>query len=227
MLIKLVDDARQVLGAALGKAKKPLLAFSGGKDAIAAAIIAAEFGVRDAVCEESFYFTMQKQDTRALVKQLGLNCSIFDSLTLPWLAKHPEHLFSRDTPMRSRFFTLRQQRTVAKFAEKHGYDAVIFGRRNDTNCVRADHYMARGKLQVFPVRRWREEDVWAFLSQKGIAKPRIYSTAYGDNQNNGPFNIYNAKPTVDECWKDMYGVEPALVIQAAAHIPSAAQAIGR
>lgn len=211
----LIADARAVIARGLAVANKPLIAFSGGKDAIAVALLAREFGVVDAVCEESFYFTMQREDTRALVRQLGLRCTFKDSMDASLFVKHPEFLFSRDNAVRSRYFSRRQQGAVAAFARQGGYDAVLFGRRNDTNSVRADVYLKDGRYQVMPIRRWREPDVWKYLRARDVTPPRVYATPYGRNQHNGPWNIYNAHASIRECWRDIYAIEARVVEDAA------------
>lgn len=222
---RLLEGSRAILRDALRDVKKPLLAFSGGKDAIVATVLAAELGVRDAVCEESFYFTMQRDDTRALVARLGLRCTFFNSLSVEWLAAHPRFIFSRDNSARAAYFAIRQQRTVAQYAAKGGYDAVIFGRRNDTNAVRATTYQKDGRLQIMPVRYWREPEVWRFIDAQGIPRPRIYSTVYGVNQHNGPWNIYNAKVDKVECFRDLATVERSVIEDAARVIPAARAAL--
>lgn len=175
-LAALTAAATDCLRAALADARRPLLAFSGGKDAIVVAHLAGTLGVRTAVCETSFYFARQRDDVEAMAGRLGLDCAFKSSLTDDWLRRHRRVIFSDDPRVRGWTFSARQQATVKRYARQGGHDLQIFGRRTEENSVRASIYRTAAGLQCHPIRDWREADVWEYFDAHGLPRPWIYST---------------------------------------------------
>lgn len=158
-----------------------------------------------------------------MAKQLGLRVVYRESLTLHWLSEHPQYIFSRLTKNRARFFQLRQQTTVAREARTQNAEAVFFGRRLEENSVKAPLYWKDGILQCHPLRHWKEQDIWIYLEQVGLPVPAIYHTPYGEDQGNGPWNIFTGSRDPQECWSMIYRTDPGTVQLAAQHIDSARQ----
>lgn len=191
----LVDDARRTLDRAAVRADRIVLAYSGGKDSLVACHLArTHLGLRDAVCEVSFYF--RRHEIQAMENAgpdvLDLDCEFRDSLGIMWLRRNPHVLFSDDNAVRSWTFSTRQQRTVKKYARKHGFDAQLFGRRTEENSVRAPLYRTRAGLQIHPIRDWSTLHVWAYVREHGLPEPWIYSTAFGRLEGNAPFYTLRA-----------------------------------
>jgi 3'-phosphoadenosine 5'-phosphosulfate sulfotransferase (PAPS reductase)/FAD synthetase len=192
-LSDLVAKAHEDIAGALRVSKKPLIAYSGGKDGLVAAHLMAQHGATNGVCETSFYYATQEADVRQTAARLGLNVSFQENRDDDWLRKHPEFLFADDAPTRSKSFAGRQQRTMRINAEKQGADMVVFGRRTEENSVKTMLYPVHGRLSFHPIRDWRETDVWAYLASVGIERPWIYSTVHGTHSGNSPFYSLRAR----------------------------------
>lgn len=220
-------DGPAIVREAMRGCTRPILAYSGGKDAIATAIVMLDEGLDfDCACDESFYFDFQRANIRAIAGKLGLKVRYYDRFSLEWLRARPQFLFMHDNSLRSRFFGLRQQRTVELYAGTAKADVVFFGRRlSDGNTVPANIYDRRGRRQAFPIRNWSEQAVWDILKSRGI-RPAIYDTPYGRTEGNGPFNIYRAEKTNAGCWSQILATERSLVERCAGvGLPGAKEAL--
>ena len=81
----LINDSLNVLEKLLSMTEKPLIAYSGGKDAIVVSHIASQMGLKDAVCETSFYFEKQLCSVKKLSNLLNLNTTYYDTQGWEWL----------------------------------------------------------------------------------------------------------------------------------------------
>lgn len=203
---------------ALAKAKKPLIAYSGGKDSIATALILAKhFGVRDAVCENSWYFDVHIEDSTKIAKQIGLRCAFVDSYPgMDFLVKRPEFIFAQSGKVKAKLYALRHWRTISRHAEEGGYDLIAFGRRLGSNSVKDWLYEARGRLQFFPIREWMESQVWAYIHANGIETPRLYALGRQQEREHG-VTPWTSLPG----WKEVYEIQPNIVEAAAKYFPEA------
>jgi len=202
-LDRLIDTARERLSYAIRGNANPLVAFSGGKDAIVAGHLAKSVGVKHFVCEESFYFKPQIESIRGIATHLGFDVTYTDSLDMGWLSKNRRVVFSTDTKVRSWSFAVRQQATVKRHAKRIQSQCHIFGRRTQENTVRAEVYVAKPGTQCHPLRNWRTEDVWEYFDKYSIPVPYIYGTRFGKTEGNAPFYTLhpaNAGLGIQECW---------------------------
>lgn len=197
-----IESALAWIQKAKTQSARQLLAFSGGKDSIVVAHLAAKLGIRDSVCETSFYFAKQTENIREIAAHLGLNVTWACKLSPNWLRNHPEVIFADDTKLRAWTFAVRQQNTVMQHAKIYGYDCQIFGRRTQENSVRAHLYRARAGLQCHPIRDWSEDEVWQYIRDNRIPEPWIYSTPFGQKEGNAPFYAMCASDFggVENCW---------------------------
>jgi len=197
-----VESALALLQQAKEQSERQLLAFSGGKDSIVVAHLAAKLGIRDAVCETSFYFAKQTQNIREIASHLGINVAWSCRLSLDWLRKNRRIIFCDDSVLRAWSFGVRQQATVRMYAKKHGYDCQIFGRRTEENSVPAHLYPMKAGLQCHPIRDWSTADVWEYIRENRIPVPWIYSTPFGEKEGNAPFYMMRASDFggADNCW---------------------------
>lgn len=211
-LTQLVEQSHERIRQALAQSSNPLLAYSGGKDALVVALLMREHGVTTGVSEMSFYFQQQEADIISTAQRLGLDISWQYRFDDEWLRRHPQYLFSDDTKVRAQSFT-RQQGTVRQYAKKHDHDLVVFGRRTEENTVRSHLYETQGYLSFHPVREWRETHVWEFLAHHQITKPWIYTTAYGELvSGNGPFYSLKASLAggINEAWAIVSSLDPTI-----------------
>ena len=200
---KLEMQALASLRLALKDSQRPLVAFSGGKDSLAVAHMAKRLGVQNYVCETSFYFQSQLESIKAIASGMKLQVVYKNSLSLGWLKKHRQIVFSTDSKLRGWSFSVRQQATVKKHAKQIVADCCIFGRRTEENCVPGVCYTTKNGLQCHPLRDWRAVDVWQYLEKYKIPTPWIYKTAFGKTEGNAPFYTLNpqtANLSISECW---------------------------
>ena len=205
-----VENAKGVLRKALQQSKKQIIAFSGGKDAIVTAHIAAQLGIHEAVCETSFYFQRQLDDIKKMANILGLNVHWENRLDLAWLRKNKRVIFSSDSKVRSWTYAERQQKTIRKFSEANNFDCQIFGRRTEENTVKDVLYKTAAGLQCHPIRSWSTEMVWEYMKIHNLPVPWIYSTRVAEHGGNGPFYSMQAKNYGGEeaCWQIVSSLDP-------------------
>lgn len=211
-LEQLIARADEEIQSFLAQAKKPLIAYSGGKDGNVAAHLMYRHGVFQCVCEMSFYFQQQKDDIRAFAEEQGFQVDLVEYRDWKWLANHPEFLFTDDAKQRSRAYAQRQQRTAKKYAKDHGHDAIVFGRRVQENSVKASKYMKDGLLYFHPIREWKESDVWDYFEYVGMRKPWVYTIQFGRWRGNAPF--YAVRPSdigsKEKAWEYVMSVDPSI-----------------
>jgi hypothetical protein len=168
--------------------KKILLAFSGGKDAIATAIYLQENNIPfDSVCETSFYFPEQLKSIKETAKKLCINVNYKCNLSDEWLIKNKKLIFSKNSEINKWGYAVRQQRTVLKHALENGYEVTAYGRRSQENNVPRIMYETKHGIQYHPLRNYKLDDVLSMIKNRGIELPFIYGTTFGKIANNAPF----------------------------------------
>ena len=209
---KLIDQAHKDIKIALREGKNPVIAFSGGKDALTTAHMLAQHGVTNAVCELSHYYAKVRTNIVEQQKFLDINVEYYDSLDDEWVRKHPQIIFSNDTKIRAWTFLVRQQRTVARHAKKHGHDMIAFGRRTQENSVPKILYKNKVGWSFHPLRNWRTEHVWEYLDMENIPIPWVYSTEHGRTEGNSPFYTLESKSYggVKETWEVVTTCDPTM-----------------
>jgi len=216
-------DAYRILTA--GRKLGPVMvAYSGGKDGLAAALLARDVGVGGLnVCELSFTFRRQEQDIRATAHRFGINVVYRHHLSLGWLAAHPQYLFTHDMKLNGALCHLRQQNSVESYARRHGIQVVITGRKTLGNSVRqAIDPRKNGTTGCHPLRGWDDGDVWALLRDRGVPMPWVYSTPFGRRQGNTGWPFCRLGSTIQENYEIIYQIEAETVLDAAeAGVPGA------
>ena len=202
--------ALAVLEKAIKNSRRPLVALSGGKDSLVIAHMAHNLGVKDFICETSFYFDSALNNIKSIVKEMGISAVYRSSLDLAWLRRNSKVIFTPDTQIRSWGFAVRQQATVKKYAKEIKSDLQIFGRRTQENSVKSVLYETKSGKQCHPIRDWKHEQVWRYLSKHNIPRPTIYDTEFGRHEGNGPFYILNHRHCggVDNCWEIVRSIDP-------------------
>lgn len=156
-----------------------LIAFSGGKDSIVAAGIAARHGIVTGHCETAFCFQRDVTEYRAIARRIGLKCRFVEGLNLGWLARHQDLMFA-DTKGLAKYYAARQQRSVSARAKKMGAKAVIYGRRHEENTIPGAIYTRKdGLTQCNPIADWTHEEVWTYVLRSGFGYPKIYEHPVG------------------------------------------------
>jgi 3'-phosphoadenosine 5'-phosphosulfate sulfotransferase (PAPS reductase)/FAD synthetase len=211
----LIDGSLRIIEKALHHGKA-VMAYSGGKDAVATSLLLKQFGVIDGLCETSFYFTRQKADVKKQADAMGLNISYREKLNLQWLSTHPQFVFSNDNKNFNALCQVRQRDSAEQYALQNGYKVVITGRKNQGNCVPKEIYERRnGTVGAHPLKYWTDGDVWAYLRDNGIKRPWIYSTPFGLTEGNAPWILCRQYPDKYRNYQIIFGMEPDIVIEAA------------
>lgn len=214
----LVAEATSVLEEVKRRASRPLVAFSGGKDGLVVAHLAARLGIVEAICEVSYTFQAQVDCAVRHGEAMGLDLTLSEILPYPgWLAQHPEHAFNKDRRLVDRRMEIRQRRAVKRHAKANGHDCCIFGRRTEENNVRALIYETKAGLQAHPIRNWRERHVWEYIdAQPELWRPWIYGTRFGEVAGNAPFYALPQKTfgTKRACWDYVAGLDPRFTPEA-------------
>ena len=202
-LKELVLSAKETIYKFLEKSKKPVVAFSGGKDGYVATHIAYNLGINYQVCETSFTFKKQRDHIKEIGKKLNFNIHYKNSLSWDWLKKNRKIIFSNDTKLRGWSFAQRHQKTIHKFMKENDCDGVITGRRNDENSVKAPIYVNKHGLSCHPLYNWKEKDIWDYFAKEKLEIPYIYSTDFGKSEGNAPFYTLREKDigSIEKCWE--------------------------
>lgn len=219
----LLDVARSTLSEVLANASRPILAFSGGKDSIVAAILAAEFGVREAVCESSFVADRQAAGFQKAADAIGLDVTYKQRLSWGWLRDNPRWVFP-PLSEQSKFYAMRQQASVREYAKSVGADVVIFGRRLEENTVPRPVYKTRdGVTQCHPLRSMKTQHIWDVIRGRGVPYPDIYDHPIGKKEGNTPLTII-PQGHFEDPYAQIYDYAPEFVEKMAAYfLPGAAQ----
>lgn len=228
---RVMDDSLRAIERALrGSSARPIIAYSGGKDGLAAAILCKQFDVSLGVCETSFCFTKQIRDIKRTARKLDFEVVYRDTLDMAWLARNQHVLFSRNGKDKDYFYGKRQRRSFEEYARDNGYNVIITGRKKDTNSVPSISYDVRGYRSVHPLREWSDGNVWWLLKEHGVEVPWVYGTAVGKLIGNGTWAAHRAHddyPHHRQSWRDIFDIEPNIVRQAARHNLRGAQAFIR
>ncbi len=207
-----VAEARDVVREALSRTEsgRGVVAYSGGKDSIAVALVALQEGVHVGVCEASFTFRQAEDNFRNVASDIGLDVAYWNRLDMSWVRRHPEILFTSDSRVRGWTFSVRQQETVKRFSRDGGYECQIFGRRLEENTVPSTVYITRSGVQCHPLRGWTLADVWTYLAQCGVAQPWVYGTEFGRAEGNAPFYTVRSEDVggIVRAWSIVGGLDP-------------------
>lgn len=212
----LIDEALAIIQSACDDPRQAVVAYSGGKDGLAVALLAKWLGIGHGVCDESYYFTRQREDVRVTADSLGIYVAFREYLRLDYLVRHPEFVFPQTTQDANRFMQARQRTTVEKYAKAHGCRVILTGRkRQGGNSIKAPFYQVRSFTSCHPLIHWSDQNVWDFLAANGVPKPWIYSTALGRAEGNIGWPLAGKNIPYGECWHHVWDVEPDIVIEAA------------
>ncbi len=192
------DEARAILDEFLPTVKSPLIAFSGGKDSIVLShMLATYYGVKDAICANSYWFARTDAEIRTkVVPALGIHVTYWDRLGAYWIFKREnrKYIWPTDTRTFGQFYALCQQSTVKRHALGSGNDAVLYGRRKQENVVPAPTYRTRDGLHnCFPLISWRHEHIWTYIRRHELPYPSIYEYELGSKEGCTSWNMIDPR----------------------------------
>lgn len=201
-------------------------AWSGGKDSIALQYVCEQAGIKD--CVLGIARELEYPAFLAWVMGHGpAGLRIWDnaSLTMEWLARHPDMLFPQKSTQAARWFSLIQHRAQAWFFRELGLDMILLGRRTqDGNHTGPGGVYTDGKgvTRFSPIMDWKHEEVLAVIHYfMGGELPPIYDWENGFVVGTGVFAARQYCKSVRDGWEQVYRIDPSVVERAAEHIVSA------
>lgn len=117
-----------------------------------------------------------------------------------------------------------QHRAQRIYSKTHGLDLIILGRRADGNYVgRGSNIYTDGKgvTRFSPLADWTHEQILAFIHYNQLPVPPIYSWPNGYLCGTHPWPARQWTGSVENGWREVYGIDPSIVIGAAEKIDSA------
>ena len=144
---------------------------------------------------------------------------------LDWLARHPEMLFPQNSAAAGRWFSIVQHRAQRIYAKAHNLDLIILGRRRaDGNYVgRGTNIYTDGKgvTRFSPLAAWSHEHVLAYIHYHQLPLPPIYGWKNGYLCGTHPWPARQWTGSPENGWREVYDIDPSIVIEAAEKIGSA------
>lgn len=201
-------------------------AWSGGKDSIALALCAEAAGVSECVMGISNLEYPAFLEWVTAHMPAGLEV-INTGQDLDWLAAHPDMLFPMSSNIAAKWFKIVQHTAQARFFKARGLDVLLLGRRRaDGNYLGAAGEMiytsSDGITRFSPIGLWEHEDVLAAVERAG-SWPPIYSWPRGFQVGTHSWPARQWCGAVENGWREVFSIDPAIVREAAAVLPSARQ----
>ncbi len=223
-LAELTARTVQEIKATVGD-QKAAYAWSAGKDSIVLGHICETAGIHDSligVCDLEYpafaaWIEANKPD----------GCEIINThQDLTWLAKHPEMLFPQDSAPAGRWFSIVQHRAQREYFKAHKLDVLILGRRRaDGNFVgRGTNIYTDGKgiTRYSPLAAWSHEHLLAYIHYHQLPLPPIYDWPNGYLCGTHPWPARQWTGSEENGWREVYSIDPSIVIEASKTIPGAA-----
>jgi 3'-phosphoadenosine 5'-phosphosulfate sulfotransferase (PAPS reductase)/FAD synthetase len=208
------------------RGRNAAFAWSGGKDSIALAAVAALAGVPDCVlgrCDLEY---------PAFVAWLTANAPerlevINTGQDLEWLAANPGMLFPQNAGVAAQWFARVQHTAQRRYFRARRLDVLLVGRRrSDGNFVGREGqnwYSADGVLRYSPLADWSHADVFAVIDRFGLAMPPIYDWPRGYRCGTHPWAARQWCRGIADGWREVHQIEPGVVREAADWLTSARQ----
>ena len=203
--------------------KKAAYTWSGGKDSLVISDLCQSVGITACQC---FYTGLEFPAWKKfLFENAPADCEmIYVDFDLDFLAQHPEMIFANGRI--SQIWNRKiQQEHLLKYLHNESLDVVIIGHRTiDGNICGKDgvRIQRQGGILYAPIFDWSHELLFAYLHYNKIELPFMYKWVRGFRH--GTHNwAERSTPTVDEGYREVYAIDPSIVIQAAEKLPSARQ----
>jgi 3'-phosphoadenosine 5'-phosphosulfate sulfotransferase (PAPS reductase)/FAD synthetase len=215
------ETARQRISEACA-GRRAAYAYSGGKDSIVLADLVEREGIHDG------YFAYCDLDYPEFVRWIRRNKPtgvrmMHTGLDLAWLAQHQELIFARGQ-LGQRWHRYSQLGPFSDMIRDNGLDILLLGHRViDGNVCGPDGFMRRknGETRYNPLYDWPHEAVLGYIHYHGLALPPIYGWKDGYLQGTHAWPERDFCETVEQGWREVFDIDPDIVIQAAGYIYSA------
>ena len=201
--------------------KKAAFSWSGGKDSLVNAHLCQRVGIKNSYC------IVTDCEYPSWLNYMQYNkppeCEIINAgFGLKYLFEHPEMIFPKGKTF-ARWYSQVQHANHRKYMKIKGIDVVVFGRRNiDGNICGKNGYSINRNNQVSfsPIYDWSHELFFAYMHYNNIEIPFIYKWKRGFY--NGTHCWPERKvDTVEQGYKEIYEIDPLIIVEAAKILPSA------
>ncbi|MBO6303964.1 MAG: phosphoadenosine phosphosulfate reductase family protein [Selenomonadaceae bacterium] len=210
---------QRILSMAAGR--RVAYSWSGGKDSLVIADICQSVGITKCQCiltdvEYPAWEAFMKLNAPPGCEMINIG---FD---LRYLQEHEEMIFPKGKEMQ-KWHKMVQQNNFISYMKRENLDIVILGHRIiDGNICGAGgvRKSSHGGILYSPIFDWSHELLFAYLFYNNIELPFIYKWKDGFFQGTHywPSRIANS---VEEGYRDVYEIDPSIVIKASKILPSA------
>ena len=144
---------------------------------------------------------------------------------LEWLSNHPEMLFPQNSTAAAKWFSIVQHKAQWEYFKAHDLDIIILGRRRaDGNYVGHGTNIytdSKGVTRFSPLAAWSHEHVLAYIHYHQLPLPPIYGWKNGYLCGTHPWPARQWTGGTENGWREVYDIDPSIVIEAAEKIESA------
>ncbi|MCU7380497.1 phosphoadenosine phosphosulfate reductase family protein [Clostridiales Family XIII bacterium ASD5510] len=204
--------------------KKAAFAWSGGKDSLVLERICQMADIQACVlvtCDLEYPSFIEWVEKNKPAKLEIVNTG----QDLKWLAAHPQMLFPQNSKTTAQWFNIVQHRGQARYYKENNLDVLLLGRRKaDGNYVGKGSNIytnGQGVTRYSPLAEWSHEQILAFIHYYKIDLPPFYEWHNGYCCGTHPWAARPQTGSIENGWKEVYGIDPSIVIGAAEHLPSA------
>lgn len=203
------------------RGKKAAFCWSGGKDSLVLADLCHQLGITKCAL---FLTQLEFPVFKAwLMEHKPAECEVLQlPFDLDWLAQHPEMLFPTGKQMQL-WHKLVQRQTMIRYFNRDSLDVLLIGhRRIDGNTCGKDGFIRRksGEVLFSPLYDWPHELIFAYIHYHGLEMPPIYQWHNGW-RNGTHFWPTHKVSSEEQGWKEVYDIDPSVVIAAAEKFPGA------
>lgn len=206
--------------------KKAAYAWSAGKDSIVLSKLCEKAGITDSmigVCNLEY-----PAFAEWIEKNKPDGCEVINTgQDISWLVKHPEMLFPQDSKAAARWFQIVQHKAQKMYFKAHSLDMILLGRRKaDGNYVGSNSNIytdGKGVTRFSPLADWKHEYILAYIHYNNLPLPPIYTWKNGYLCGTHPWPARQWTQSEENGWREVYDIDPAIVISAAEEIAGAKQ----
>lgn len=208
--------------------KNAAYAWSGGKDSIVLADLCRQAGITRgffAYCDLDY---PEFIDWVRSHKPDGVEM-LHTGYDLDWLAEHQELIFARGA-IGQRWHQISQKGPFTKMFFDNQLDVLLVGHRTiDGNVCGSDGFIRKrtGEVRYAPIHDWPHELLLGYIHYHKLELPPIYEWRDGYIQGTHAWPERDFCDTLEQGWREVYEIDPSIVIGAAKKIQSAADFLAR
>lgn len=216
------------------KRQYPNIAYgwSGGKDSLALQVVCARADVRPCVLSvirdlewpeylEWCYVNAPGGDPRRGASDLVVRDN--PTLTIDWLADHPDHLFPTTSTGTYWWVQKRTHYGQSGYYVDRQLDCIVYGRRKiDGNFIGPNglHVNSDGIRQFCPMRAWPHEAVLGVIHYYGLPMPPTYFWPNGWTAGTGLWAGRGGFKQQEDGWRFTHSIDPVLTVRMAPRFAS-------